>query len=67
MTDASPDLLTAETFTPLIGQEFSILHPQVPTEFKLRLTTAYEMRRRRRPSRTGLPHRPRKRPQMAIK
>ena len=42
MTDAPPDLLTMETFTPLIGKEFSILHPQVPVEFKLRLTTAYD-------------------------
>jgi hypothetical protein len=42
MTDAPPDLLTEGNFTPLIGKEFSILHPQVPAEFKLRLTTAYD-------------------------
>jgi len=41
MTDAPPDLLTIETFAPLVGQEFSILHPQVPAEFKLRLAPAY--------------------------
>src|SRR3954454_19175313 len=46
MTDTSPapaqDLFTLEIFTPLIGQEFSILHPQAPTEFKLKLTSAYD-------------------------
>jgi hypothetical protein len=42
MTDAPPDLLTMENFTPQIGKEFSILHPQVPAEFKLWLTTAYD-------------------------
>jgi hypothetical protein len=42
MTDAPPDLLTAENFALLIGKEFSILHPQVPAEFKLRLTQTYD-------------------------
>jgi hypothetical protein len=42
LTDAPPDLLTAENFALLIGKEFSILHPQVPAEFKLRLTQTYD-------------------------
>jgi len=42
MTDAPPDLLTAENFTPLIGQHFSIIHPEVPAEFTLRLTSTYD-------------------------
>jgi len=39
MTDAPPDLLIAENFTPLIGQHFSIIHPEVPADFTLRLTS----------------------------
>ena len=43
MTDAPPsDLLTWRFSRRMIGKEFSILHPQVPAEFKLRLTTAYD-------------------------
>ena len=42
MTDAADDIFTLENFTPQIGKEFSVLHPQVPADFKLRLTKAYD-------------------------
>jgi hypothetical protein len=46
MTDVPPaqsqNLFTLEIFTPMIGKEFSIPHPQVPADFKLRLTSAYD-------------------------
>ena len=46
MTDVPPaqdqNLFTLKIFTPMIGKEFSILHPQVPANFKLRLTSAYD-------------------------
>ncbi|WP_158047098.1 hypothetical protein [Skermanella pratensis] len=36
------DIFTLEVFTPWIGKEFSILHPNVSADFKLRLTNAYD-------------------------
>lgn len=39
---AAPDIFTLEVFTPWIGKEFSILHPDVPPDFKLRLTGVYD-------------------------
>ncbi|UEM24175.1 hypothetical protein JL100_024210 [Skermanella mucosa] len=36
------DIFTLEVFTPWIGKEFSILHPNVSADFKLRLTNVYD-------------------------
>jgi hypothetical protein len=45
MTDTTPDPYVLETFTPHVEKEFSVLHPQVPADFKLRLVQAYDATR----------------------
>ncbi|WP_157619368.1 DUF6916 family protein [Skermanella stibiiresistens] len=41
-TTAVPDIFTLENWTPWIGKEFSVPHPNVAADFKLRLTQAYD-------------------------
>jgi hypothetical protein len=42
MTDAAADPYALDVFTPHVGKLFTILHPQVPADFKLRLVSAVD-------------------------